>query len=291
MCEDFIGRLFRYNTIQPAEQFFASVRTGNFELVEAFHMPLPKPPHAIRTLLNDGLSHKSSIETGVAATKYIIRLLGQKTPAANDAAVDFIRDIVKVSIQKQIKFQKIDCRAGCSFCCHTNVSVRAPEAFQIARSIRKRSNSSLRQRLSLQRELHLTLSSDERWALRTPCAFLENGNCSIYSIRPSMCQLYASVNVKACQSSFNGSDEDIPQPGMFIVFRSQMSTAFFAACRKLGYSCQGYELHQTIEYLLEHPDAEREWYSGSRELEKLSSEQDLIPDEMNDIINNLLSYL
>jgi uncharacterized protein len=101
--------------------------------------------------------------------------------------VSSISKLEKVQAVASLKFQKfmqmhqskMRCSKGCFSCCNTKLSIFAIEAVLILRWYQQLS-------LSAQTQLRKLLKSQEN--PKTACSFLTNGNCSIYSVRPTICR-------------------------------------------------------------------------------------------------------
>ena len=89
-------------------------------------------------------------------------------------------------------FQKdgvgIACRAGCSFCCYLRVMVYPHEAIALFRymgsRMPKEQASGVRQRLIENADSIRKAAREGRAPPRIACAFLIDGKCSAYEVRP-----------------------------------------------------------------------------------------------------------
>jgi Fe-S-cluster containining protein len=106
--------------------------------------------------------------------------------------------------QKDPSFE-LACKAGCNWCCYQSVRVTPPEVFRIVEFIRSMPDTDreeLESRLRHLRKLTRGISQKKRAKLRLACAFLKDGLCSIYSVRPLACAEFTSVNAKDCERGF-----------------------------------------------------------------------------------------
>jgi Fe-S-cluster containining protein len=81
----------------------------------------------------------------------------------------------------------IACKRGCNHCCHIQVAITGLEAQLLGHKIGVKPANLQPPRLRPQ----------ESFDYRTPCTFLENGECSIYDNRPLVCRTHASFEVDA----------------------------------------------------------------------------------------------
>src|SRR5205085_4946449 len=97
---------------------------------------------------------------------------------------------------------KLDCGAGCAFCCHLRVGVRAHEAFAVAEHIQKTFDSGELERLLERLRFHVEKTSkmtlQEHFQTSVECPLLMNNQCSIYERRPFACRRYHSLDVRSC---------------------------------------------------------------------------------------------
>jgi len=101
---------------------------------------------------------------------------------------------------------KIDCKEGCSYCCYQTVPVTAPEVFAIAEFIRSsESGSQAETRMAKLVDVNQKtqkLAPRERTKRHLACAFLENGTCSIYPVRPLACAEFTSMELNDCKRAY-----------------------------------------------------------------------------------------
>ena len=91
------------------------------------------------------------------------------------------------------------CTAGCDHCCKTMaVSAHEVEAEAIASYLRSLPQTEQRLIIKSLREQADVEARIEKMPYRQACAFLENGRCSIYEIRPIACRRWVSSEVQDC---------------------------------------------------------------------------------------------
>ncbi len=155
---------------------------------------------------------------------------------------------------------KLDCKKGCTFCCHLRVDALPPEVFRIARyveSLADARKADIRNRL----ESHADYAAGRRFTeYKKACVFLDSdGSCEIYPIRPHKCRKFVSASVEACE---NGSDnvEDTSLLGA----ANRLATETIAAYKARGLAMYPAELGQAVLKTLNEPGIIDEWAHGER---------------------------
>jgi Fe-S-cluster containining protein len=99
------------------------------------------------------------------------------------------------------------CKAGCSYCCHYKVGARAEEVFQIVDFVRTKFSAPRLQRLQEDVARNAATmrvkTSAEQLAANLPCPLLDNGQCSVYAVRPASCRKFHATDVAGCKQSFD----------------------------------------------------------------------------------------
>jgi Fe-S-cluster containining protein len=154
------------------------------------------------------------------------------------------------------------CRAGCAWCCHFTIDVRAVEVFAILDHLDAGFTPERRaQVLAAARANAAALQGLDdvgRMALNVRCPFLADGTCSIYPVRPQTCRNYHATDAAGCRSSWeNPHDLDIdPEfaPGVYQVGGAHVE-AFGEVLREAGFDADAYELNAALVCAAEDPDA------------------------------------
>lgn len=106
---------------------------------------------------------------------------------------------------------RVACRAGCGTCCHVPVGVQAHEVLLAAIYIQTHFSPVELEGAIARAAVHCAAffgrTMQERAALKTPCALLREGSCSIYEARPEACRSHHSHNVDACRNNLDSDRE------------------------------------------------------------------------------------
>ncbi len=123
-------------------------------------------------------------------------------------------EYVSVSELKENVASRIECNVGCCYCCHTRVSVTPAESLIICHHIKsryslKQMDTLMKRIVSILRQLKEKAENElELFWSKTPCVFLDNDKCSIYSVRPFICRAWHSLSKDQCQRAFESENQD-----------------------------------------------------------------------------------
>ena len=180
------------------------------------------------------------------------------------AAGAFAVKTYEIASKKYAGKEPVHCAKGCGYCCHTRVTATPIELFMLARGIRERwndANDPLKQRFLAVESQARPLRQDQWVASRIPCAFLAEGSCSIYEVRPLTCRTYASLSLPTCIDWFNHAPVTVPHPEINQRMRVFILAGMKAAMSLNGFEHAGYEMGHGVEVALA-PDAEARWLAG-----------------------------
>jgi Fe-S-cluster containining protein len=158
------------------------------------------------------------------------------------------------------------CKRGCNHCCHRPVSTSAPVVLRIAAALRERSSEAefarvLARVVALDEKTHgLPFSPRSRPPL--PCAFLVDGACSIYDVRPLVCRAWNSADEDSCRQALQ---EEAVQMRFDLFQRTTFSgveKGMQAALRAGGLDPVELEFTSAIRVAMENPDACERWLAG-----------------------------
>jgi hypothetical protein len=196
------------------------------------------------------------------------------TPTAGDLAAltsTILRSRNKVldeTAESYTRVARAECRPGCTSCCYLMVHGTPYEVLSIARHILDTKTpaeiESIKQRL--QAVADVPLDPVLRLKAKMPCAFLENGRCSIYEHRPSTCRMTLSQSRAACDACLRDGSGSIPyidQPGK-IAAAMQMGIDHALVTRR-NLSTEGAELSRALLVALRDPQATLTTWLGGRD--------------------------
>lgn len=180
------------------------------------------------------------------------------------------------------------CRAGCTWCCHFTVDVRAVEVFRILDFVEQSFTDEEKARVYAEVRANSTalrkLDESERMTRNIKCPFLSAGRCTIYAARPQSCRNYHATNAAGCQQSYEEPGNLDIDPD-FAPWVYQAGTAhveaFSAAMRAAGYDVSAYELNCALDAALSQPAARGRFEAGAAPFVGVSGEE--VPEEFDDL--------
>ncbi len=164
------------------------------------------------------------------------------------------------------------CAAGCAYCCHLTVEASAPEVFLIVAYLKATLPAerleAVKIRVRQTAAAVAQLSPVARVRAAVPCALLENGRCSVYTVRPLGCRSWNSRDARACAQIMQDGGGDLrhvqdQRPGGI---ESGVRAGFAAALRSAGLpedDTRRCELNTALAIALDVPQALAGWLGGT----------------------------
>lgn len=180
------------------------------------------------------------------------------------------------------------CRAGCTWCCHFSVDVRAVEVFGILEFVERTFTADEKARVYAEIFANSValdnLDEFERMRRNVKCPFLKEGRCSIYSVRPQTCRNYHATSAVGCQQSYEDPDNlDIDPEFAPLVYQAGGAhvDAITTAMREAGYDTNVYEMNNAIAAALSESGARERFESKSSPFIRVSGDE--VPPEFEDL--------
>ena len=167
---------------------------------------------------------------------------------------------------------KVDCKAGCSACCHlAKIDARTHEIFALAAWITQHFSAEERVALIARTKAHaeavagLTLSEH----LRTvrACPMLVDSKCSVHPARPGVCRIGHSTDVSICQRAFENPNDLKARGGHNPDVKVSMTAAADGstfAFIEAGMDKTTYDLSSALYEALSDPEALKRWVGGDQ---------------------------
>ena len=156
----------------------------------------------------------------------------------------------------------IACAPGCTFCCHQRVGVLPHEAVALLEHVRRcppHEAAAIEARVRANARIVDGMTAGEHGAANVPCAFLVDGRCSAYEVRPSVCASFHSLSTDRCRHTFeNPHHAGTPRNSRPVslelkAFADAMIEATEAGLAAAGVTPARGELHQRLRDLFDDP--------------------------------------
>ena len=198
-------------------------------------------------------------------------------PCGADACVAISRKVVSV-IEAEVDTLRaagaaLACEAGCSFCCHQRVGVFPHEAAALWAHLHKSMSpdvaAAIATRIARNAQAIDAMTADEHRAANMPCAFLVDGKCAAYEVRPSACASYHSLSRARCEYTFEHPEHAgtprASRPALRDLrsFTSDVIAGVEGAFAAAGIAAVKGELHQQLREITEDPAVIDRWLAGS----------------------------
>ena len=124
--------------------------------------------------------------------------------------------IDSISHQAKKSNVNIDCRAGCSWCCHQAVFALDYEIKNLALYIKSNLTQSIlatiKQRAVEKFKKTKLLKSTDLLNYKSACPLLDSNKCIAYAARPMACRIYLSKNEDSCKEFFHNPENEQTYP-------------------------------------------------------------------------------
>ena len=201
--------------------------------------------------------------SAAAAFDSVFETIGQRIALGFEARLARERAIDPAFARRE---RQVECRRGCTFCCHLSVSATPLEAARIAGALRAEARLDLERAVLGTADRLAGLDAQARLGRRTPCPLLLEGACSVYEARPLACRALLSVSVRECERQFEAGGAALQAlPGLLTprLIASGLISGEMAALADLGLAGHLVELTAALALLLRDPQALGRWLDGA----------------------------
>lgn len=160
------------------------------------------------------------------------------------------------------------CAKGCNFCCHLRVLVYPHEAIALLHQLKSQLAPELQEGVQLRLFAHaaqLQALDPNEPRPPVPCAFLVDGLCAAYEIRPISCATFHSMSRAPCQRRYETSSliaVGIPVSTELYQLTGALHEEVGRAVKRVGVSAARVELQTALAALLRNPDLIPQWRAG-----------------------------
>ncbi|WP_430936132.1 YkgJ family cysteine cluster protein [Saccharicrinis sp. 156] len=160
----------------------------------------------------------------------------------------------------------IACEKGCNWCCHQPVYMTTQEALLIYEYIIQTSDRKQLEtfRNNAEKKLKKTknLPEEKKQNIIHPCAFLSDGACSIYPVRPMACRIYLSASKVSCKKKYDnpGNKDIFPELFDFLLKAGKyMNEGFVGFLKGKGRKMEELTIEEFMVKLFKNPDFYKKW--------------------------------
>lgn len=167
------------------------------------------------------------------------------------AAIDGLIDSLIAYAQQQN--QSIDCKQGCSWCCHQPVFALDYELDYLKTFVKKSFDtetiSEIQEKAQQKQDKLSRLTGDELMNTKHPCPLLKDKTCMAYDARPMACRIYLSSDVKSCVHNFNKPEDKSTYPALLNMpmrLGRMMNEGFKSALKTNGIEAKEFRIEEKL---------------------------------------------
>jgi hypothetical protein len=162
---------------------------------------------------------------------------------------DALAAALAAGAEHRAEMARVECRRGCAFCCHVDVTVTPLEAIRLSQHARAAGRA---------------VPATEASARYAPCPLLEDGACTVYAMRPFACRSLFSPDATACEAGFAGEGRVfVPSLAWPRFLASAYITGEIGALEDLRLAGHLVELRRALALLLADATALPRWLRGA----------------------------
>lgn len=173
------------------------------------------------------------------------------------AAIDGLNDSIVALAERQN--MKVACHKGCHWCCHQAVYANSYELHYLSERIKAVIPRERIARWAEAAEAKAARTSQMSEAeianYKHPCAFLENGACSIYAVRPMACRIYLSTSLPSCLEFYKNPENKDNYPALIefpLRAGRMLNEGFMAALKENGIDTAEFRLEEGLRIVLKN---------------------------------------
>ncbi|WP_082532894.1 YkgJ family cysteine cluster protein [Pelomonas sp. Root1237] len=205
------------------------------------------------------------------AEEVVARLAGAVTERQLIAVAENAAGFAKEATARHLHPESppVACKAGCSWCCYQLVPVSVPETLQIAAFLQDLPTAEadgIKVRLRMLDRATRGITPKQRVGVPKPCAFLQDGRCAIYAVRPLACAEFTSYDLRVCKKGQRKGfkpDSVIHEKARMLVYYAVQRglTEGLKTAAPLA-DCSALELTAALVVALDSPDGAALWANG-----------------------------
>lgn len=163
------------------------------------------------------------------------------------------------------------CKAGCAFCCHYKVEVRAHEMLLIRdymdQTFTVEKIQTVLAEANANAAIIRTITPEQHLTTNLKCALLQDNQCSIYPARPFRCRNFHSTDADACAQSHNDPHNMEIATGMIeavAIYADAHTQGFEAAAEQTGRDARIYDFNTALIEIFTEANALKRYKTGKK---------------------------
>lgn len=197
------------------------------------------------------------------------------------------------AIQDENKTQRPACKSGCDMCCYRLVPASLPEVLSAVQHIRDTwtlsERESFRGQCKSTEGINVAYWRNEIEHAISPCSFLVESKCIIYSHRPLSCRSTNSYDASACRDYYQNENGKLPPENASQKDVSAVSTDISGACLSERLVGGLFEFAPTVLEMLDQPELPLKGYVPALERLKIESEWNSEGDRTTDFVSGIFN--
>lgn len=170
-----------------------------------------------------------------------------------------------------VSASKPACKAGCAFCCHYKVEVRAHEMLLIRDYMDKTFTAEKIQTVLAEAKANAAIirniTPEQHLTTNLKCALLQDNQCSIYPVRPFRCRNFHSIDADACEQSHNDPHNMEIATGMIedvAMYADAHTQGFEAAAGQTGRDARIYDFNTALMEVFTETNVLKRYRAGKK---------------------------
>ncbi len=163
----------------------------------------------------------------------------------------------------------VDCRKGCSWCCHQAIMASPYELIYLVQWIREHFPLERQEKImarTREKARHTAgLKASEFMLFKAACPFLEEESCSVYPARPLACRIYLSSSLDSCIREFRDPGDQLRFPALYafpLRAGRMINEGISAWLLEKGFQVEDWLLELMLQQLFERQDILPSWFGG-----------------------------
>ncbi|HDJ34339.1 MAG TPA: hypothetical protein ENF21_09620 [Bacteroidetes bacterium] len=163
----------------------------------------------------------------------------------------------------------VDCRKGCSWCCHQAIMASPYELIYLVQWIRRHFPEDRQQKVIARTfekaRQTIGLKASEFMLFKASCPLLEEGSCSVYPARPLACKIYLSSSLESCIREFKDPGDQLRFPSLYafpLRAGRMINEGNSAWLLEKGFQVDDWLLEQMLYQLFARQEILLSWFNG-----------------------------